>query len=75
VSSNDIDRQAGVIPCYGCGHWLCDHEELDTGDPPGRTVNVCHGGENCHCSQPDEYGPEPDDYAYDTWAEYNDRLS
>lgn len=69
VSSYDIDRQAGAIPCKTCGHMLHDHEFVDE----EAYEFVCHGGESCACGYPDEYGGEPeDDYPYDTREEYED---
>mgnify|MGYP001606460258 CR=1 FL=1 len=54
-------------PCTRCHHEYEDHEEIDTMDPPGRTVTVCHDfsrrlavGYFCTCSEYTDEPQEPD---------------
>jgi len=40
-----------MSPCGYCKHDEAEHETIDTMDPPGRTVMVCHGHDHfCACS-------------------------
>ena len=50
-------------PC-SCGHDFEDHEEIDTGDPPGRLESVCTIDgwmvRGCPCAGYDDEPDEPD---------------
>ena len=46
-----------ALPCR-CAHYYEEHEEVDTDDPRGRIVYVCHGDAGCRC---DSYDDEPEE--------------